>query len=123
MAPTLHFSLLALTEHQLYDGSGRNIFKSYGEDQLEKTAPQPRPMPVPPASPGAPAPTIGLKLFGIARISGLPRKACLSQEGDVFLGGEGDIVDRRYKILRLGMDAVEVQDLLGNYKYTLTLER
>lgn len=125
MVPTLQFSRLAWTEHQLYEASGRNIFKSYGEPQPDKTAPQPRPVPVPSPTPGAPPglETIGLKLFGIARVSGLARKACLSQEGDVFIGGEGDIVDRRYKLLRVESDAVEVQDLLGNDKYTLTLGR
>lgn len=67
-------------------------------------------------------PTIGLKFFGIAMILGLPRQACLSQAGDVFIGGEGDIVDRRYKLLRIGTYTVDVQDLLGNNQYTLRLQ-
>lgn len=119
--PTLHFSRLALTEQEAYEGRGRNIFASYGEHQPGKTAPQPRPMPAPLSTP--PLPAIGLKLFGIAVISGLPRQACLSQAGDIFIGGEGDIVDRRYKLLRMGTDTVEVQDLLGNNKYTPRLRQ
>jgi hypothetical protein len=120
--PTLHFSRLALTEREVYQGRGRNIFGSYDEDQRGKTAPRPQP-PAPPAIQPVQPPTIGLKFFGIARISGWPRRACLSQEGDIFIAGAGDIVDRRYKLLRIGDFAVDVQDLLGNDTYTLTLQR
>jgi hypothetical protein len=122
MDPTLHLSRLALAEREVYKGRGRNIFGSYGEDQRGKTASQP-PAPVPPATQGTPPPRISLKFFGVARISGWPRRACLSQEGDIFIGGAGDIVDRRYKVLRIGDFAVDVQDLLGNDTYTLTLQR
>lgn len=117
----MNFTRLALTEHEVYAGSGRNIFESYSEDQAEKAVRRPRPTPLPLPTPGM-APTIGLKFFGIARLSGLPRQACLSQEGDIFIGGEGQIVDRRYQLLRIGTDSVEIQDLLGNHTYTLTLQ-
>lgn len=121
---TLHFSRLALTEHEVYEGRGRDIFGFYGEGPRGKTATRPQPpAPLPPASPGPPPPAIGLKFFGIARIPGWPRRACLSQEGDIFIGGAGDIVDRRYKILRIGDFAVDVQDLLGNDTHTLPLQR
>ena len=123
MDPTLDFSRLALTEHEGYEGSGRNIFRSYGEDRPEKILPLPKPQPAPPTPTPSPASTIGLKFFGIATISGLPRKVCLSQEGDVFIGGEGDLVDRRYKILRIGTNTVDIQDLLGNNQYTLKLQQ
>lgn len=125
MDPTLHFSGLALTEHQVYEGSGRNIFASYGQHQPGRTAPRPQPpaTPGPPSTQGAAPPTIGLKFFGMAMISGLPRKACLSQGEDIFIGGEGDIVDRRYKVLRIGTNTLDIQDLLANITYTLTLQR
>jgi len=124
MDPTLHFSRLALTAREVYAGSGRNVFASYGEDQPGHTLrPRPRPQPVPPSTPGVPPATIGLKFFGIAMISGLPRQACLSQEGDIFIGGEGDMVDGRYQLLRIGNSTVDVQDLLGNNTYTLRLQR
>jgi hypothetical protein len=45
------------------------------------------------------------------------------RQGDIFIGAEGDIVDRRYKLLRMGTDVVEVEDLLGNNQYTLRLWR
>jgi len=41
----------------------------------------------------------------------------------VFIGGEGDLVDRRYKILRIGTNTVDIQDLLGNNQYTLKLQQ
>jgi hypothetical protein len=101
-----------LTEREVYEGSGRDIFESHGEDQPGKIAPRPQPPALLTQEP--PPAMIGLKLFGIARISGLPRQACLSQAGDVFIGGQGKIVDRRYKLLRIGDSTVDVQDLLEN---------
>ena len=122
--PTLHFSRLALMEREVYEGRGRNIFASYDEDQRGKAAPRPQPQaPAPLRNQGAPPPAIGLKFFGIARISGAPRRACLLQEGDIFIGGAGDIVDRRYKLLRIEDFTLDVQDLLGNDTYTLTRQR
>jgi len=122
--PALHLAQLESTEHDVYEGSGRNIFRSYGDDQLEKTRPVPKPQPTPPAviPPAAEAPRIRLRFFGIATASDSRRKVCLTQDGDVFIGAEGDIVDRRYKILQIGPNTVDLEDLLENRPYRLALE-
>jgi len=122
--PTLRISQLELTEHGVYEGSGRNIFQSDWEDKPEKWRPEPK---KPQSTTGATttlvtsAPPIGLTFFGIATTLGSPRKICLAQDRDIFIGAEGDIVDRRYKILRIGPSTIAIEDLLENKEYTLTL--
>jgi len=119
--PTLRLAQLESTENEGYEGSGRNIFQSYGEDTLAKKTPAPRPEPSPDSSPAIAMPTIPLKFFGLASVSNAARRACLTVDGEVFIGGEGDIVDRRYKIVRIDANAVDVEDLIRGGEYTLRL--
>jgi hypothetical protein len=123
--PTLQLAQLELTEHEVYEGTGRNIFQSYGEQQPEKPQPASKPQPTPPATilVTAAAPPVGLKFFGIATASNSPRKVCLTQDGDVFIGSEGNILDRRYKILHIGSNSVDIEDVLENKQYTLALQQ
>jgi len=116
--PTLHLTQLASAEHITYEGSGRNIFVSQAD------APIPTPIGTgatdhpkdptwtPPAV--TPAPPIPLKFFGFASKPGEPRKIFLSKGEDVFIAGEGEIVDRRYKVLRISPTSVEIQDVVGS---------
>ncbi len=116
--PTLNLTQLAAAEQVKYEGSGRNIFIS----QAEITIPQPNgpghtdtaaaPTYVPP-QPAAPPP-IPLKFFGFASQPGEPKKVFLSKGDDVFIAGEGEIVDRRYKVLHILPTSVEVQDVVSS---------
>jgi hypothetical protein len=115
--PTLQLQLLASSEQIKYAGSGRNIFVS----QPDPVIPQPgapghtdtiAPVYVPPQPPAPPP--IPLKFFGFANQPGEPRKVFLSKDGDVFIAGEGDIVDRRYKVVRITPNSVEIQDVVGS---------
>ena len=118
--PTLQLKLLASSEQITYAGSGRNIFVSQAEnilipkaiapghtDSADKLGPQ-GPPPVPPPPP------IPLKFFGFASRTGEPKKIFLSKDQDVFIAGEGEIVDRRYKVVRISASSVEIQDLVGS---------
>ena len=108
------------SEGNVYKGSGRNIFKSQ---------PEPPPIPKPQYSPviapkptgPPPPPPITLKFFGFANRPGEPKKIFLSQGDDVFIAGEGDIVDRRYKVKRIGPASVEIEDMLNNFSQTIPL--
>src|SRR5438034_339004 len=40
---------------------------------------------------------------------------------DVLIAAEGDIVDRRYKVLRISPMAVEVEDVLNNNRQSIPL--
>ena len=114
--PTLRLDLLASSEQTKYAGSGRNIFVSQAQD-----IPQPKGTGVTdnktavytPPSVQAPPP-INLKFFGFANEPGEPKKIFLSQGDDVFIAAEGDIVNRRYKVMRISPNSVEIQDVLGS---------
>jgi hypothetical protein len=124
--PTLRLDLLKGSEDREYSGAKRNIFKEY--------EPPPPPIPKPIISPTTPRgpvatgppppPPIPLKFYGFASHPGEPKKVFLSSnEGDVFIGGEGDIVDRRYKIVKITNSSVEIEDVLNNNKQTLPLSQ
>ena len=117
--PTLQLNLLEATEKIEYSGSGRNIFVSQAEppptpvgngttDHAKAVAPVWTPPPVPTAPP------IPLKFFGFASQPGEPKKIFLSSGDDVFIAGEGEIVDRRYKVVRISATSVEMQDVVNS---------
>jgi len=116
--PTLRLDLLATSEKTQYEGAGRNIFVSQRE---EVAIPQPvapahtdaqaaQPGYVPPIV--QPPPPIPLKFYGFANSPGEPKKVFLKNGEDVFVAGEGEIVDRRYKVVRISAASVEIQDMV-----------
>ena len=115
--PTLHLDQLALTEQIKYEGSGRNIFVA----QADAVIPTPGGTgatdhdtkdKIIQIQAAAPPPPIPLKFFGFAGHSGEAKKIFLSKAEDVFIAGEGEIVDRRYKVVRISPTSVEIQDLV-----------
>ena len=126
--PRLKLGLLEVAENTDYAGTGRNIFQDQAEPEIPKPVdngfkkPQPAPPPGPPPVP--PPPPINLRYFGFANDSGSPvRKAFLSNGDDVFVAAEGDIVNRRYKILRINPNSIEIQDVLSNNTQSIPLSQ
>lgn len=120
--PTLRLDLLAASEKTLYEGNGRNIFVSQAEDipqprgtgatDVAKLGDETAPKYVTPSIP--PAPPVPLKFYGFASSPGEPKKVFLKLNEDVFVAGEGEIVDRRYKVIRISPTSVEIQDVVGS---------
>ena len=114
--PTLRLDLLATSEKTQYEGAGRNIFVSQREDvDIPKPVAPANVDPAPPAYvPPAvtPPPPIPLKFYGFANSPGEPKKVFLKNGDDVFVAGEGEIVDRRYKVIRISATSVEIQDMV-----------
>lgn len=115
--PTLRLDLLASSEKTQYEGAGRNIFVSQKEEVViqqplapANTDPNPAPVYVTPAP--QPPPPIPLKFYGFASAPGEPKKIFLKNGDDVFVAGEGEIVDRRYKVIRISATSVEIQDMV-----------
>ena len=121
--PTLDLKLLSQSEEIKYAGNGRNIFvagsvpieKLKGNGTTDKEAGLRQPPPVPPPPP------ITLKFFGFANRPGETKKVFLSQGEDVFIAAEGDIVDRRYRVLHISPTAVDVEDVINNNRQSLPL--
>jgi hypothetical protein len=114
--PTLRLDLLASSEKRQYEGLGRNIFVSQREDV---DIPKPVAPPVVDNSPPpyvapqpTPPPAIPLKFYGFASSPGEPKRVFLKNGDDVFVAGEGEIVDRRYKVVRISASSVEIQDMV-----------
>jgi len=116
--PTVRIDLLKSSEDVTYKGAGRDIFQN-----------QPEPPPIPKtikpviATPQAPPPPppIPLKFYGFSGNKSGPKQVFLSKGDDIFIAKEGQIVDRRYKILKIGPNSVEVEDVLTNNRQTLPL--
>jgi hypothetical protein len=119
--PRLQLKLLEASEAVKYEGKGRNIFLAQAEVIPQPKAPvNQRPQPVLPPPPPQPPP-IDLRFFGFASRPGEPKRVFLKQGEDTFIAGEGDIVDRRYRIIRIGPTFVEVEDVLNNNRQSIPL--
>ncbi len=118
--PTLDLTLLSQSEQAKYEGRGRNIFVAGSE---------PLPTPIKPGVTDTtpqvavvqPPPPINLKFFGFANQPGEAKKIFLSQGEDIFIAGEGDIVDRRYRVLHISPAAVDIEDVLNNNRQSIPL--
>jgi hypothetical protein len=121
--PTLDLNLLSQSEEIKYAGNGRNIFvagsvpieKLKGNGTTDKQAGLRQPPQI------QPPPPITLKFFGFANRPGETKKVFLSQGEDVFIAAEGDIVDRRYRVLHISPTAVDVEDVINNNRQSLPL--
>ncbi len=74
-----------------------------------------------PGCPPPPPPPIPLKFYGFASKPGEPKKIFLSSGEDVFIAAEGEIVNRRYRVLHIGVNSVEIEDVLQNNRQTIPL--
>jgi hypothetical protein len=120
--PTLKLDLLKSSEDTVYQGTGRNIFKVFVE--IPKPVVNPvKPQPIVPQGPPPPPPPppIQLTFYGFATPQGGVKRIFLAQGEDVFIAKEGDIVDRRYKVLRISPNAVEILDVLSNNRQSIPL--
>jgi len=117
--PTLRFDLLKTSEDVTYKGAGRDIFRSQAEPPKVAKIPEPVQSAMPAAPP--PPPPINLKFYGFAGRKDGYKRIFLSQGEDIFVAKEGDIVDRRYRIVKINANSVDVEDVLTNNRQTLPL--
>ena len=121
--PTLDLNLLSQSEEIKYAGNGRNIFVAGSVAVIEKPkangTDKQAGLRLPP--PIQPPPPITLKFFGFANRPGETKKVFLSQGEDVFIAAEGDIVDRRYRVVHISPTAVDVEDVINNNRQSLPL--
>lgn len=125
--PQLELAKLNAEESIEYKGLGRNIFEMNSQPEIPEPvasamihkAPSVTQQPVNQGP--LPPPPINLKFYGYSTRNG-QRTVFLSQGKDsVFVAHEGDTIARRYKVVRINPNSVEIQDMLSNNKQTIPL--
>ena len=120
--PTLRLQLLKSVEGLTYSGNGRNIFTELPDappipktlKKVQQDVPTGPPQPPPP-------PAITLKFFGFTNKPGEAKKVFLSEGEDVFIASEGDIVNRRYRVVHINPNSVEIEDVLYKHSQSIPL--
>ena len=123
--PTLRNDLLKASEETKYEGRGRNIFRAFvapTPPPIVQVATDHRPAGPQLPPPPPPPPPINRKCYGFAISKpGEAKHIFLIDGEDVFIAKEGDIVDRRYKVVRISANAVEILDVLSNNRQSIPL--
>jgi len=106
----------------------RDLFRFRARRDPSQTAAPSRPAPVRPPPPSAPPgppppPPIPLRFIGFVEQAGeASRVAVLSDgRGNVFNGREGDIIEGRYRVLRVGVDSADLIYVDGRGRQTIRL--
>jgi len=128
--PTLRLDLLARVQAVSLAGGVRNLFQ-FGSSPVTKPDPKITPVqspivaatPPPGPPPTPPPPPIPLKFYGYATPapSGAKRVFFLDGE-DIIVATEGQLVKSRYKLVRVGINSVVLEDVQFKHQQTLPLE-
>jgi hypothetical protein len=134
MEATLRLDLLArLKEVQVRPGS-RNLFEFSAAPLppepkvIPKPKPQTVPLPPPPppvaTAPARPAaPPIPLKFFGYTTPARQGNRRAFFLDGDqILVGSEGELLKKRYRVVRIGVNSVVMEDVEFQAEQTLPLE-
>ena len=126
--PALHWWKLKASQDTEYKSSGRDLFSevappppdSRREAGAKPAGPGPSGPPPPPPAPQLPA---NLKFYGYGTVPvGTPRLAFFTDGTDVFIVGEGDVLMGRYRIVKIGNDTLEFEEVGTGRRGSATLE-
>ena len=121
--PTLRIDDIAASQKREYQGKGRNIF-NYGRVQIveQEREKEPEP-PVNLEPPKPPALTAPFKFYGIATNPASGRRRAFFTNGeDIWIAEEGQMIDRRFKLVSIGASSAEVEEASTGKRVTLPLE-
>lgn len=131
--PTLRLDLLAKVQSTEPSETGRNLFQ-FGAPPVKAAAiklPEPnvipKPMPVAPVVAVAPAgppqpPPIPLRYYGSSSASGTSPKTAFFLDGDeILMAKEGETVKRRYRVLRISVNSVVMEDTESKRQQTIPI--
>lgn len=129
--PTLRLDLLAKLQAVSIEGGERNLFQFGPPPAPKVTEPKIVPKPLGPAIENkAPEilqkpspPPIPLKFYGYASGERVTQRRAFFLDGeDIVIASEGDLVKRRYKVVRIGINSCVVEDVEHDHQQTLPLE-
>jgi hypothetical protein len=130
--PILRLELLTKVQGVELAGGSRNLFQ-YGpppaKDGLKGPEPKVVPQPVAPvlkaddaAKPVAPPPPINLKYYGFSTARSNGKKMAFFLDGDVIsVAAEGETVMKRYRVVRIGVNSVLMEDTESKRQQSLPL--
>jgi len=140
--PSLHLEQLARLQQVKITGGMRSLFEfSQAPPPPPPQAPVAKilpkqaarkfvgPMPPPPPPPPTPvykpqAPPIPLKFFGYVNASrGGARRAFFLEGESIHVAAEGELVKKRYKVVRIGVNSVTMEDTQFEGQQTLQLTK
>jgi hypothetical protein len=123
-APDVHLEALD-AERPAPEDVSRNLFtfgRPVAPTPEDRPAAGPLPAPRPAAPTAAGAPPIPLKFIGVMTVPGQAKKvAILRDDRGVYHGAEGEIIEGRYKILRIGEESIEMSYLDDSGRQTIRL--
>jgi hypothetical protein len=135
--PTIRIDLLAKVQTVNLAGGERNLFQ-FGAAPPPPTKPEARLFPkLPPSGTAStapdtqtqlpevkvPPPPVPFKLYGYSTNPRTgTRKAFFLQGDDIVVAAEGELIQRRYKVVRIGIDSCVVEDTEFKLQQTLKLE-
>lgn len=123
--PRLRTDILDASRKVKYEAGNRNPF-AMGVPEVKppdfpiKATPTPPPGP----TPTPPPPKIPIKYFGFASKAGEPKKIFLQPEGNnqIYIVAQGEIVDRRYRVVLIQPSAVTMEDVLTGNRQPIQVE-
>lgn len=132
--PMLRLDLLAKVQGMEVEGGSRNLFQfSEPPPPPKPKTPEPKIIPKIPGKEAAeakkagppkppPPPPINLKYYGYASPKGSAKRTAFFLDGEeILVAGEGDTVKKRYKVVRIGVNSVEMEDTESKSRQTLPL--
>jgi hypothetical protein len=126
LPPALKLAALEPVEDK--PAANRNPFR-FGEPP-PPPPPPPRPVvqapPPPPATPPPPPapvgpPPIPLKFVGLMQLPNGQKRAALTDGRATLTGGEGDVIDGRYRIVKIGVESIVMEYVDGKGRQTIPL--
>jgi len=133
--PSLHLDLIAKLQAAPLVGGERSLF-DFGAPPRPKTPPPPV-NPIKPTTPPAitpavsgppsapakpPVPPIPLKFYGYVNGAvGGSRQAFFLQGDDIFVAGENDTIQNRFKVIRIGVNSAVIEDTTNKNQQTIPL--
>jgi hypothetical protein len=126
--PNLHFEPVERARKTEYKSAGRNIFSAVAPPPLAPKPAKPnrepykQPMPEPPLPP-PPPPVLPVKFFGYGVVpNGTARLAFFTDGEEVYVVGEGEILQKRFRILKIGNASVEFEEISTGLHGTAPLQ-
>ena len=132
--PILHLDIMAKLQQVAFTSGGRNPFKfgpPPGQPEKKLVGPEPKialppvaegKVAPPPPPPAPPPPPISLKYYGFSSPPGAGTKTAFFLDGeDILVAKEGETVKRRYRVVRIGVTSVVMEDTDSKRQQTLPL--